>query len=130
MSALTDRLLHHGVSETIEALVSVQETLRSLPARHPARAVTDPEVRTVQEQITPVCDIIDNAVAALRTGRDPAGNSLARAQVGAGLQHLVDDCRGEQFTAVMLVGLDADGGSEFQRLVDELGRLAARLRRS
>jgi hypothetical protein len=130
MSSLSDRMLHPGVTGTIDSLVSVQEALRSLPGRHRTHLPdTDPGVRMAQELITTTCGIIDDAVGALRTGRDPAGNSIARSHVAAGLQHLVDDW-GERITGLMRVVLDDEGLRELQRLGDELGGVAARLRRS
>jgi hypothetical protein len=129
MSALIDRLFRHRVGEAVEALEHVQARLLALPDQHPARGTAvGPGLRTAQDQIPVICRNLDDAVAALRTGHDPAGNAIAASQVGTGLQHLVDDASGPGVAGLMRVTLDDAGVRQFERLVDELGRIAARLR--
>lgn len=129
MSVLIDRLFRHRVGEAVEALEHVQTRLAALPDQHPARrTAVGPGQRTAQDQIPVICRNLDDAVAALRTGHDTAGNAIAAAQVGTGLQHLVDNASGPGVAGLMRVTLDDAGVREFERLVKKLGRVADRLR--
>jgi hypothetical protein len=104
--------------------------LEALPIRHPARVTTvGPGVARAQEQVPLLCRTLDDAVGALRTGRDQAGNLISAAQVGAGLQHLVDGVTGPGVARLMRAALDDDGVREFEELLLELCGIAAALRR-
>jgi hypothetical protein len=131
MSTLIRRLFPDGVREPVEALEEVESRLDALPIRHPARvAAVGPGVARAHEQVPDLCRTLDDAVAALRTGRDRAGNPIAAAQVGAGLQHLVDGTSGPGVARLMGAALDDAGVQEFEELLDALRDIAAALRRS
>lgn len=131
MSTLTGRLFRDGVREPVEALQQVEAELEALPIRHPARVATvGPGVARAHEQVPTLCRTLDDAVAALRTGHDQAGNAISAAQVGKGLQHLTDSARGPGVARLMRAALDDEGVREFEELVADLGEIAVALRRS
>jgi hypothetical protein len=112
----------------VERLVAIKSRLASLPAKHPAHAVAvGPGVAQAEEQIPIICRNIDDAMAALQTGRDPAGHSIEPWQVGKGLEHLVGDITGPGFSGLMLVALSADGVTELERGIEDLAAVASDL---
>lgn len=126
MSTLIDRLFHDGVTEPVDALAEAAARLEALPIRHPARlAAVGPGVARAQEQVPLLCRSLDRAVEALRSGRDPAGNTIPVGQVGVGLQHLVDGASGPGVARLMRAALDEVGVQEFERLLDDLNDIAA-----
>lgn len=130
MSTLIGRLFQDGVRDPIDALEQVEAELEALPIRHPARVtVVGPGVARAHEQVPILCRTLDDAVAALRTGRDQAGNAISAAQVGAGLQHLVTGASGPGVARLMRAALDDEGVQEFEELLVDLGDIAAALGR-
>jgi HEAT repeat protein len=112
-----------------DVLASLRAQLGSLPASSPTdSAVLGPGAGHAREQIPLICRAIDDATAALRTGRDAHGEPITLAQVGAGLNSLLDDTTGAGFSGLMLTVLSPEGVCELERLLAELGDVAARLR--
>jgi hypothetical protein len=112
----------------IDDLESVKSRLEVLPHRFPATATAvGPGAQQAKEQIPIICRNVGDAVSALRTGRDPGGNSITGSRVGNGLQRLANDASGPAFSGLMLTALSTDGVRELEGLIDELVGIAARL---
>jgi hypothetical protein len=79
------------------------------------------------QQIPFLCDNIDHAVAALRSGRAADGRVIAPEQVGTGLAAVVADVRGPEFSTQMSSVLELRGVRALLREVAELERIATEL---
>lgn len=131
MSTLTGKRFPDDVREPVEALEQVEAQLEALPIRHPARvAAVGPGVARAHAQVPDLCRTLDDAVAALRTGRDRAGNAISAGQVGAGLEHLIHGASGPGVARLMGAALDEAGVQEFEEILDDLAEIAAALRRT
>jgi hypothetical protein len=122
-------VLFRGHRREISSLKSVKSQLERLPISHAATATAvGPGVGQAREQIPIICRNIDDAVRALRTGRDPSGNRISASLVGDGLRRLADDASGPAFSGLMLTVLSPDGVQVLKTAIDELSRAAERLR--
>lgn len=81
----------------------------------------------MEEQIPTICRNVDDAVKALRTGRDANGNPITTSEIGQGLQRLVDHTRQPGFSQMMALALRPDGIAELESSITELASIAASL---
>jgi hypothetical protein len=110
-------------------LRAIKAQLTTLPARHPAAAVVvGPGVAHANDQIPIICRTIDEAVAALETGRDPEGLTIAPSQVGRALEHLVADVTGPGFSGLMHTVLSPEGVGELEEAIRQIAGVATDLR--
>jgi hypothetical protein len=114
-----------GVEEAAHRLLAIREALGDLPVAFATTATTDgPGVEIAREQIPIIRRNIDHAIAALRAGADQTGEPISVAQVGRGLQALVDDASGPAYSALMRSILDHDGVAALERSIRALAGVA------
>ena len=113
----------------IQALNSLKTRIFQLPNRYPYEGQAfGSGTAQAKQQIPIICQNIDDAIDALRTGRDSQGYSITPDRVGEGLQRLVQATRKPGFTGLLSVVLSADRGvKELENSMAELEEIAARL---
>lgn len=112
-----------------ERLVGICERLRSIEVvDRTAAAAAGAGVEQARDQIPIICDNIDHALRALRTGASADGRPTSPAQVGAGLSALAADVTGPGFDGMMSSVVGPRGVRAVQREVRELDRIAWELR--
>lgn len=110
-------------------LQAIKAQLATLPARHPVAAVAvGGGVAQANDQIPIICRTIDEAAAALETGRDPEGLPIEPSQVGSGLENLVTDVTGPGFSGLMHTVLSPQGVAELEEAIRQLAAVATDLR--
>lgn len=119
------------IDEVAARLLAISETLRDLPVSFAATATADdPGAEIAREQIPIICRNIGEAIAALRAGADQTGEPITVAQVGRGLQVLVDDATGPAYSGLMSTVLDHEGVTALERSIRALEGVAKHLQGS
>lgn len=117
------------LEEVAHLLQSIRNALEDLPVSFATTAMAiGPGAEIAREQIPIVCRNIGDAIAALRAGADQTGEPISAAQVGRGLQALVDDATGPAYSALMSTVLDREGVAALERSIGALAGVARRLR--
>lgn len=118
-----------GEKGHIQALNSLKTRIFQLPNQYPYKGQAFGSGTTqAKQQIPIICQNIDDAIDALRTGLDSQGNSITPDRVGEGLQRLVQATRKPGFAGLLLVVLSSDRGvKELENSMAELEEIAARL---
>lgn len=119
------------VAEVAARLLAIKATLGDLPAAFARTTTADgPGVEIAREQIPIICRNIGEAIAALRAGADQTGEPITVAQVGRGLQALVDDATGPAYSGLMSTVLDHEGVAILERSIQALAGVAKHLQGS
>ena len=106
-------------------LIDLKEKISKLPTQFPTSAHTfGAGAMQAQEQIPIICQNIDQAVEALKTGIDPHGNPITKQQISSGLKNLVRATQKPAFIGLMTAVLDSDGIQQLERSLIELERIA------
>jgi len=106
--------------------------LRSLRARiHEVSATPSDGVLTVgsgvgqaHDNIEIICRNLDDAVACLETGRDPAGRPITHAEIAAGLRRLATAARQPASMALLTMVLGDGAARTLERRLGELEETA------
>jgi len=113
----------------IQVLNSLKTRILQLPNQYPYEGQAfGSGTAQAKQQIPIICQNIDAAIDALRTGLDSQGNSITSERVGEGLQRLVQATRKPGFAGLLSVVLSSDRGvKELENSMAELEAIAARL---
>lgn len=117
-----------GPPDPVARLQRVRDRLRSIEVvdRLEDRG-TGPGTELARQQIPAICDNIDHAVVALRTGETAEGRPIGRTQIGLGLAALVEDVSGSRFDRLMATVLAPRGVRAMHDEVVELDLVATDL---
>ena len=121
-----DKLFGTGkASGVVNELQTLREDISILPVQCPALGVSfGGGARQAQEQIPIICQNIDQAVKALKTGLDPNQRPITKQQISAGLKNLVNATRKPAFIGLMTVVLNGDGIKLLENHLNNLERIA------
>jgi hypothetical protein len=119
---------HPQRAGAVSLLEAVRDRLRSIEVvDRLAVPRTGPPAAGACQQIPFLCDNIEHAVAALRSGRAADGRAIGPTQVGTGLAAVVADVRDPEFSTRMSSVLEPRGVRALLAEVAELERIATEL---
>lgn len=116
-------------SEIVQELLILKSKISELPQEYQTDAFTfGAGVGKAQEQIPTICAVIDDAVKALEKGLDVHNQLVTKPQIADGLKRLVDATRQPAFIGLISTVFSSVGVSELERYMDELERIARRIK--
>ena len=115
--------------EFIKDLKSLKTRISELPDQYPYEGQTfGSGTAQAEQQIPIICQNIDDAIHALRTGRDSQSNPITSNQIGDGLKRLVQATRMSGFAGLLSAVLSPDRGlKKLEKCMDELEEIADQL---
>jgi len=86
-------------------------------------------VSQAKEQVPIICSNIDDAINALKKGKDSYNRPITKYQIATGLSNLINATRRPQFIVLITSVLNNDGINEIGKLMNELEQIAAKISR-
>lgn len=123
-----DEGLDNGYDQIEKTLLGLKDRIAVIPEQHVAKGFSfGSGAGQAQQQIPIICNNINDAVEALRKGRDPNGNPITADQIGSGLQNLIEATRRPGFDTLLMRAINDEGLIRLKDCLKEMEKVSHRL---
>lgn len=113
----------------IRELHTLKSNILELPQKYPTSSINfGAGVAQAKEQVPIICSNIDDAINALKKGKDSNNRPITKYQIADGLSNLINATRRQQFIGLITSVLNNDGINELKKELFELEQIAAKIR--
>ena len=113
----------------IRELHTLKSNILELPQRYPTSIFTfGAGIAQAKEQVPIICSNIDDAINALKKGKDSYNRPITKYQIADGLSNLIKATQRPQFIGLITSVFNNDGINELEKKMNELGQIAAKIR--
>ena len=113
----------------IQELDILKAKILELPINYSTSSFTfGTGVAQAKEQVPIICSNIDDAINALKNGKDRYNRSITEFQIADGLSNLINAKRRPQFIGLIANVLNSNGINEFEKKMNELEQIALKIR--
>ena len=114
----------------IQELLTLKSRILELPQKYTTSSFTfGSGVAQAKDQIPIICSNIDDAIDALKKGKDSHNMPITKNQIADGLTNLINATRRPQFIGLITSILNNEGIKEFEKKINELDQIVAKIRK-
>lgn len=115
----------------IQELQILKSNILELSQKYPTSSFNfGAGVAQAKEQVPIICSNIDDAINALKKGKDSYNRPITKYQIATGLSNLINATRRPKFIVLMRSVLNNDGINELEKRISELEQIAAKISRA